>query len=51
MCVFVCLCARVRVRVMPPQMRNPLEPLLLKLAREFTDSEDLTDRLYTLYQV
>ena len=26
------------------QVQNPLEPLLLKLAKEFTDSEDLTER-------
>ena len=33
------------------QMKNPLEPLLLKLAREFSDSEDLSDRLRCLYEV
>lgn len=32
------------------QMKNPLEPLLLKLAREFSDSQDLSDRLRCLYQ-
>lgn len=32
------------------QMKNPLEPLLLKLAREFSDSQDLSDRLLELYQ-
>ena len=32
------------------QARNPLEPLLLKLAREFSDSEDLSRRLHKLYQ-
>mmetsp|Transcript_67340 Transcript_67340/g.179747 ORF Transcript_67340/g.179747 Transcript_67340/m.179747 type:complete len:641 (-) Transcript_67340:424-2346(-) len=32
------------------QTSNPLEPLLLKLARDFTDSDDLTDRLRDLYQ-
>ena len=31
--------------------RNPMEPLLLKLAREFTDSQDLSDRLLKLYKV
>ncbi len=30
---------------------NPMEPLLIKLAREFTDNEDLSDRLYKLYKV
>ncbi len=33
------------------QMKNPLEPLLLKLAREFSDSQDLSDRLRCLYEV
>ena len=33
------------------QARNPLEPLLVKLAREFSDSQDLSDRLQKLYQV
>ncbi len=31
--------------------RNPMEPLLIKLAREFTDSQDLSDRLSKLYKV
>ena len=31
--------------------RNPMEPLLIKLAREFTDSQDLSDRLLKLYKV
>lgn len=30
---------------------NPMEPLLIKLAREFTDSRDLSDRLLKLYKV
>ena len=30
---------------------NPMEPLLIKLAREFTDSQDLSDRLLKLYKV
>ena len=33
------------------QMANPLEPLLFKLAREFSDSQDLSDRLHSLYEV
>ena len=33
------------------QERNPMEPLLIKLAREFTDSQDLSDRLLKLYKV
>jgi hypothetical protein len=33
------------------QMKNPLEPLLLKLARDFSDDQDLSDRLHKLYQV
>jgi ribosomal protein L16 Arg81 hydroxylase len=33
------------------QMRNPLESLLMKLAKEFSDSEDLSERLQKLYQV
>ncbi len=33
------------------QMKNPLEPLLLKLAREFSDNQDLSDRLQCLYEV
>ncbi len=32
-------------------MHGPLEPLLLKIAKEFTDDDDLTDRLQKLYQV
>ena len=32
-------------------MRNPLEPLLDKLARDFSDDQDLSDRLRKLYQV
>ena len=32
-------------------MRNPLEPLLFQLAREFSDDQDLSDRLQRLYQV
>ncbi len=31
--------------------RNPMEPLLIKLAREFTDSQDLSDRLSKLFKV
>jgi hypothetical protein len=31
--------------------RNPMEPLLIKLAREFTDNRDLSDRLLKLYKV
>ncbi len=31
--------------------RNPMEPLLIKLARDFTDSKDLSDRLSKLYKV
>jgi hypothetical protein len=31
--------------------RNPMEPLLIKVAREFTDSKDLSDRLMKLYKV
>ncbi len=33
------------------QTRNPLEPLLKKLAREFVDDADLADKLRCLYQV
>ena len=33
------------------QMRNPLESLLLKIAKEFSDSQDLSERLQKLYQV
>ena len=39
------LCVRDRLE------RNPMEPLLIKLAREFTDSQDLSDRLMKLYKV
>ncbi len=39
------LCVRDRLE------RNPMEPLLIKLAREFTDSHDLSDRLLKLYKV
>ncbi len=31
--------------------RNPMEPLLIKLAREFTDSQDLSERISKLYKV
>ena len=33
------------------QMKNPLEPLLLRLARQFTDDQDLSERLQKLYRV
>mmetsp|Transcript_52853 Transcript_52853/g.139104 ORF Transcript_52853/g.139104 Transcript_52853/m.139104 type:complete len:648 (+) Transcript_52853:92-2035(+) len=33
------------------QMKNPLEPLLLSLAREFSDDQDLSDRLQRIYQL
>ncbi len=33
------------------QDRNPLEPLLFRLASEFSDDQDLSDRLHKLYQV
>jgi hypothetical protein len=39
------LCVRDRLE------RNPMEPLLIKLAREFTDSQDLSDRLLKIYKV
>ncbi len=39
------LCVRDRME------RNPMEPLLIKLAREFTDNQDLSDRLLKLYKV
>ena len=31
--------------------RNPLEPLLVKVACDFTDSADLTHRLQSIYRV
>ncbi len=31
--------------------RSPMEPLLIKLARDFTDSQDLSERLLKLYKV
>ena len=30
--------------------KNPLEPLLVKLAKEFSDSQDLSERLQAMYQ-
>jgi hypothetical protein len=33
------------------QDRNPLEPLLFRLACDFSDDQDLSDRLQRLYQV
>jgi uncharacterized protein YecE (DUF72 family) len=33
------------------ESRNPLEPLLMQLAKEFTDDQDLSERLLKLYQV
>ncbi len=33
------------------QVRGPLQPLLMRLACEFTDDQDLSDRLLKLYQV
>ena len=33
------------------QMANPLEPLLLQLAKDFTDSQDLSDRLRKIWMV
>ncbi len=33
------------------ETRNPLEPLLRRLAREYVDNADLTDRLGRLFQV
>jgi hypothetical protein len=32
-------------------MVNPLEPLLLQLARDFTDNRDLSDRLHKIWTV
>jgi hypothetical protein len=32
-------------------MVNPLEPLLLQLARDFTDNKDLSDRLHKIWTV
>ena len=34
-----------------PQARSPLDPLLMQLARDFTDDQDLSDRLQKLYKV
>ena len=31
--------------------KNPLEPLLLKFAKEFSDNQDLSERLATMYKV
>ena len=31
-------------------MKNPLEALLLKLAKECSDSQDLSERLHKIYQ-
>ncbi len=39
------------VGIMCVQARSPLEPLLFRLAREFSDDQDLSDRLQRLYQV
>ena len=33
------------------ETRNPLEPLLRRLAREYVDDADLSDRLSRLFQV
>ena len=33
------------------QARNPLEPLLKKLAKEYVDDADLSDKLHRLYKV
>ena len=33
------------------EMKNPLEPLLLRLARQFKDDQDLSERLQKLYRV
>jgi hypothetical protein len=33
------------------QFKNPLEPLIAKLAYEYTDSEDLSSKLAALFQV
>jgi hypothetical protein len=33
------------------QERSPLEPLLFRLACEFSDDQDLSDRLQRLYRV
>ena len=32
------------------QSRNPLEPLLIQLARDFSDDADLSERLRRLYK-
>ena len=31
--------------------KNPLEPLLLKFAKEFSDDQDLSERLADMYKV
>ena len=31
--------------------RNPMEPLLVRVARDFTDAHDLSERLRDLYRV
>jgi hypothetical protein len=42
---------KARACVLDKLERNPMEPLLIKLAREFTDNQDLSDRLFKLYKV
>ena len=49
--VRACVCARARVCVCVCVCRNPMEPLLVKIARDFNDATDLTNRLQTLYRV
>ena len=42
---------RIRRAEREQQVKNPLEPLLLKLTKDFSDDQDLSDRLQRLYQV
>jgi hypothetical protein len=41
----------VVVNPLPQLTKNPLEPLLLCIAREFSDNQDLSEKIQTIYQV
>jgi hypothetical protein len=46
----VCVCVCVFVYVAHMQGRNPLDPFLGRLCKEYTDDHDLSSRLHAYFQ-